>query len=118
METNKQLRKLGYRQDYIDLISDPAFKGRRLSPENVLFMENLIGKTVTIVKLYSNVTLTSTVKVNNISLRVTAGSIFFDGGVCSAFTPSVIDNFKNNEFVFSLKDKSCIDGIVRFYATK
>lgn len=105
MSLNNQLLNLGYAQSYIDLINDPKHKGDRLTPENLILMESLVGKTVNVTNVYKNKTVTKTVKITSFHPGVSSSAISSDGVVISSFDTHVISKFKNNEFIFDQKDR-------------
>ena len=105
MKTNQELKKLGYSDKDIYTMSDKKYAHVRFSPEEVLFLEQCVGKEIKIKTIFANGVREEEILVTSISMGVVACSFAFPGFMISSITKkSVISGMSEGVFIRDKKD--------------
>lgn len=92
----KFLIGLGYSEDFLNMIQDKKFAKKRFSVSDVIALENLVGKVVTVYTHYANGLGTKTVKVTRVDVRACSAGLFIQGGFIPCISKESACHIKEN----------------------
>lgn len=93
MNTIEKLQKLGYKSKFLTIIQNPESSDSMFSPEEVLFFEELVSKTIKVETLYANCSVKKDVVVESVSMYPSVCALIVKGTVVPSIYKKTLSDF-------------------------